>query len=300
MQIKHLSNEAIDQQKWDSCVHYANNGNVFGYRWFLNNISKDWDALVEGDYTSVMPIFWKQNKWSKQKSIYTPSLIRHAGLYSTSVLSTQRLMHFLNAIPDEFKGAQQLRLNEQNYLPDAPEGFALQEHKNYQLMMSLSYDRLKAKYDKDMISSIQKAFDKGYKTANNSRPEQIADFLKTHSFTGKNGESNFHASQRIMYNVLHRGKGFASTLLGPKGQLAAVNFLIYSHSRILSIFSAATPQAEADGAMNMIYDLIIGTHSRRPMLLDFNTSESWPEKFGAEESIFPEIIKQDVKWWNKV
>ena len=60
MTIRFLEREEIDQLKWDSCVHYAVNGNACGYTWFLDNVSENWSGLVEGDYESVFPLVWNK------------------------------------------------------------------------------------------------------------------------------------------------------------------------------------------------------------------------------------------------
>ncbi len=59
MNIRFVPQEDIDKTKWNSCVHYAINGNIFGYMWYLNNVAKKWDALVEEDYESVFPLIWR-------------------------------------------------------------------------------------------------------------------------------------------------------------------------------------------------------------------------------------------------
>ena len=70
MEIRFVKKEDIDKIKWNSCVHYAINGNIFGYMWFLDSVSKEWDALVEGDYESVLPLFHKiDNNFSYHKSL---------------------------------------------------------------------------------------------------------------------------------------------------------------------------------------------------------------------------------------
>jgi len=46
----------IEKNKWNGTIHYAINGNIFGYYWFLKAVIGEWDAIVEEDYQSVMPI----------------------------------------------------------------------------------------------------------------------------------------------------------------------------------------------------------------------------------------------------
>ena len=79
MNIQYLKSADIDKVKWNSCVHYANNGNIFGYMWFLDFVAKDWDALVEGDYESVFPLVWREGLFGR-KELYQPSLMREMGI----------------------------------------------------------------------------------------------------------------------------------------------------------------------------------------------------------------------------
>ena len=95
--IRFIAHQDIDKVKWNSCVHYATNNNIFGYWWYLRNTAKEWDALVEGDYESVLPLISKPS--ANVGSLYLPELIREAGIYSIHLLSHARVNAFLEAIP---------------------------------------------------------------------------------------------------------------------------------------------------------------------------------------------------------
>ncbi|MEM6725303.1 MAG: hypothetical protein AAF598_14780 [Bacteroidota bacterium] len=94
MEIRYLKRDEIDQLKWDSCVHYANNGQVYGYTWYLDNVAEDWDGLVEGDYESVFPLVWN-SKIFGIKQLYQPFLSQQLGLFSVNLLSKARLQTFI-------------------------------------------------------------------------------------------------------------------------------------------------------------------------------------------------------------
>ena len=66
MDTKVLKRDEIDDQKWDSCVHFAPNGNIFSYTWYLDCIYDNWHGIVESGYTSVMPIFVKKKEFSNK------------------------------------------------------------------------------------------------------------------------------------------------------------------------------------------------------------------------------------------
>ena len=128
MNIQYLKREEIDKVKWNSCVHYATNGNIFGYMWYLDFVGKDWDALIEGDYESVFPLVWRDGIFGK-KELYQPPLMRELGVYSINVLSQARVRKFLEAIPEEFNKVD-IILNEQNSLPEK-EGYRKKELLNH-------------------------------------------------------------------------------------------------------------------------------------------------------------------------
>ena len=57
--IQYLKRSGIDTAKWNACIDAASNGLIYGYSFYLDTMSKHWDALVMGDYTAVMPLTWK-------------------------------------------------------------------------------------------------------------------------------------------------------------------------------------------------------------------------------------------------
>lgn len=101
MNIRRISREDIDDKKWNGCVHYASNGNPYGYTWHLDAISEVWEGLVEGDYESVFPLVWNE-KLRLAKQLYQPFFAQQLGIYSINMLSAKRIESFLKAIPSEY------------------------------------------------------------------------------------------------------------------------------------------------------------------------------------------------------
>jgi hypothetical protein len=71
MNIQRIPRDELIKEKWNGCVHYAPNGNIFGYMWYLDFVAKDWEALVEDDYVSVFPLVYRQNWWGRPE-LYQP------------------------------------------------------------------------------------------------------------------------------------------------------------------------------------------------------------------------------------
>lgn len=295
MKVKFIPKEELDKVKFNSCVHYANNGNIFGYWWYLDAISKDWDALVEGDYESVMPLMWRE-EFPKTKVLYQAPLLRESGVYSINVLSPVRVKKFLEAIPPDYKKIN-IRLNEQNTSGDFPD-FKKTEKNNHQMLLMESYEKLANAYSEPLKTRIQQAENNKLVSVTNKKPEIIADFYQKYASNRKELTRNFHTIQRIMYNALHRGWGFASTVMDENKEILATNFFIYSHKKVVSLLPVVSPKGKESGAMELLLDTLIKTHAGKPLILDFNTMEDnqLAKDFGARSNIFYQVEQDRRKW----
>ncbi|MEL6924528.1 MAG: hypothetical protein AAFO94_10815, partial [Bacteroidota bacterium] len=291
-----IPQEEIDKVKWNSCVHYANNGNVFGYMWYLNNTAKDWDGLVEGDYESVFPITWKETGWPKRKVFQQPTLIREMGPYTIHAISRKRIQLFMEAIPETYQDVR-VRLSEQiGHVTDLD--FTKVERVNHQLLLTEQYETIADQYQSDFFRLLEKATEAQLRPSGTLKPEKLIDFYKRYNQKEMGSEQNYHAYLRIMYNVLHRGWGFASGVEDGAGELMAVSFFVYSHNKVMRLFSVASPKGKENGALAYAYDLLVRSHAGRPMILDFNTisDNPIPLSMGAQENIYYELSRSAKKW----
>ena len=56
MKIYYLKNKDIDLDKWNECIKNSFNGIVYAYSWYLDIVNEEWEALVDENYTRVMPL----------------------------------------------------------------------------------------------------------------------------------------------------------------------------------------------------------------------------------------------------
>ena len=268
MKIQFVKQNFIDKNKWDNCIHHSYNGNVFGYKWFLDQVGKDWDALIEGDYESVFPLVWRRY-WLGGRELYQPDLIRESGIYSTRVLSRKRIEYFIDAIPKEYH-AVQIALNEQNVRINEAK-YQLKEKVNHQILLTESYKKIRSSYSPQIETQLIQAGNFQLRSTTSIKPETIADFYKKNAIHRLGLERNYHALLRIMYNVLHRGLGFASGILDKNGHLLACNFFIYSHSKVISLVPLQSAEGKQMHALAYLMDILIRNHADRPLIFDMNT-----------------------------
>ncbi len=290
MEIIRLRSNDIEKARWDGCVHYAPNGNVFGYTWFLNQVANEWEGLVEGNYESVFPLVYRQG-WPMGKELYQPPLMRELGIYSVNVMSEKRIETFLTAIPEEYRKID-IMVNHTNKMNDRGE-YKIVEKSNYFLHLNDTYEKIRESYSEELVESLREAEDRNLLSVSGLKPEVIADFYRKYTRETKNVDYSFHAMQRIMYNALHRGIGFGGGIMKQDKTMLAVHFTIYSHHRALRLIAVESQEGYVSGALSFMTDMFIRSHAERNLSLDFNTDKSsqGPQMFGAHPTYYYQLRK---------
>jgi len=293
MDIRLIQSNDIDKIKWNSCVHFAPNGNVFGYKWYLDQVAKDWIGLVEGDYESVFPLAWRYRRglWG-HKELHQPYWMREMGIYSVHVLSPFRIQQFLERIPAEFRHIN-IAVSGKNVLPSQLP-FESTAETTPVLSLNESYETLTGQYTSDLFRQMDKATTAKLMLTSNLKPEKIANFYEKHTKNRRDLDARYHAFLRIMYNALHRGAGFTSAVLDASGNPCAVNFFIHSHGKLLSLAPVASKAGEEVGALSFMFDLTLRINAERPLTLDFNGYEHAAD-FGAQPATYYQISRVKKK-----
>jgi hypothetical protein len=99
-QIKYITQQNIDKEKWDACIDLAPNGLIYAYSFYLNKMAKHWDALVLNDYETVMPLTW--NKKYGFSYLYQPAFTASLGVFGKNIMP-EIVKKFLDAIPTKYK-----------------------------------------------------------------------------------------------------------------------------------------------------------------------------------------------------
>ncbi len=293
MEVRRIKREDIDKLKWDSCVHYATNGNVYGYTWYLDNVAENWEGLVEGDYESVFPLIWNDKLLGYQQ-IYQPFLAQQSGLYSVHLLSPRRIQAFIEAIPKEYKKVT-MHLNERNKLEEM-DGYQVRPKTNLILNLNQPYEVLEQQYSKNHKRNIKKAHSFPNVINGNIKPEKLMEqYRKYQGVKIKDfKDEHYHAAHRIIYNALHRGRGFMSGIQTKDGEMLASAFLTITHNRLVLLFPSTTPLGRERNSMHLLIDMIIQTNAEKPRILDFEGSSvesiaRFYKGFGAEERPYYEL-----------
>lgn len=245
----------IEKNKWNGTVHYAINGNVFGYYWYLKAVIGEWDAIVEEDYESVLPVITTPLK------AHQYSLLKELGPYSVNPLTDQRMKSMLDILVKHNKSS--LYPIHSHSSKRQLDSFKISSRSKSVLPGGSTYEDLTVSYSDALKASINL---KGYddvKIISGLKPERLVGVLNEN-------EMMKNALMRIMYNAMHRGIGFSSAIEDKaSGKVLAASFFININSTLTEILSFS---GGGKKYRQLIFDLLLRNNSGSP--LRFETFES--------------------------
>ena len=149
--IKFLEHSQIDFEKWDECISSTTSPQPYGFSWYLNWLSDQWQALVIGDYEVVLPLFI-QKKYGQQYST-RPYGTQALGPYSKVPLTKEIVKSLVAAAMERIKYAEFF------FSPLTPvsTGMKPQQFSNFVLNTSKDYEELYAAYSSQNKRNLKKA-----------------------------------------------------------------------------------------------------------------------------------------------
>jgi hypothetical protein len=297
--IQYLTNKEIDRLKWDACIDNAGNGLIYGYSFYLDHMSRNWDALVLNDYEAVMPLTW--NKKYGIHYLYQPFLTAQLGVFGKNI--TEKLTErFIRSIPSKFKLVEIL-LNYNNIFTEHT-GFARLQA-NYVLDLRRSYEDLYSSYRDNIKRNVRKAKQIGCTSQKDFDVEKVIE-LALQQMTAYGRESADNVGRfRKLYSFLH-AKKMATTygIFSPHHELIASCVFFFSHGRAYYILVGNHPNGKTIGASHALIDEFIKDHAGKNMLLDFEGSDIpnlafFYSSFGAIVEEYPAIKMNKLPFYLK-
>jgi hypothetical protein len=299
--IQYLQHNEIDKTKWDEAIDHSVNKLIYANSWYLDIVCPGWNALVEDDYVSVMPLTAGMKYGTPY--LYPPYFAQQLGIFSRKNISQEKAQEFLHSIPAQYK-FMEVHLNTQNTF-EFP-GFQVKKNINIELSLNPSYETLHKKFSDDIKRNIKKAQKHGVVIKKDISPSSIVSIFRKN--TGKKisnlSDKNYKTLLLLITTCIQ--KGFAEThgaFLNDK-LCAGVVWLI-RNNRAIFLFSATDPIAKSSGAMPFLINEFIKKHSGKDMILDFEGSNlpglaRFYNGFGSKENVYLQVRKNNlpgiIKW----
>ncbi len=308
--IKYLSHQQIDKIKWDACINTAENGLVYTYSYYLDAMSKHWDALVmskglhsENDYEAVMPLTW--NKKYGICYLYQPFLAAQLGIFGKGV--TEQMVHsFIEAIPSSFRFID-ISLNNKN--PGGSISSFIIQRNNYILDLNKPYETIRKDYSENIHRNIRKAFQLGCTVQKGIDVEMVIE-LATQQMKNQGTElvENIHHFRTLFHNLHSRQMAVTYGIFSTEKEILASCVFFLSHNRAYYILTGNHPKGKTTGSSHALIDAFIKDHAGKNIVLDFEGSDIsslalFYSSFGATLEIYPSLkinrLPFYLKWLKK-
>lgn len=286
--IQYLEHNQIDKKKWDATIEEC--GNIYAYSWYLDIVHPGWEALVEEDYQSVMPL--TGGKKFGVNYLYQPYFVQQLGVFSKSPISPEMTQAFLNAIPSKYRFAE-IRLNEENALNDNIQG--VEFHRNVLLDLNQDYEAIRANYHQNTKRNLTKAEGNNLQLVNTVIPYHVVALFTDNrgALLDKWGDAEYARLTTLAKVAVNKKHAF---ILGVTekgvGQLICAAIFMKTQDRITFLFSGLTEEGKQRQAMTYLLDQVIRQFANQPITFDFEGSDDdnlarFYLGFGGKEVKYP-------------
>ncbi len=260
MQIRHLRHNSIDYEKWDNAINLSVNQLGYGFSWYLDIVSPDWEALVSDEYEYIMPLTVKRKYGIPY--IVQPMLTQQLGIFSSKKISEEIIQLFIKEIPYY---SYEINLNENNNF-----NTEISELPNYILNLNEHYELIYKKYSKNTIRNIEKARKQNLSVQHNISIDEFVNFYNS-------TERNFISSDGLLLEkLLTTGSSKnAIALSGVKNsdnKLISALCIFVTGKRIVYLLPVSNAEGKKSSAMFLQVDDIICNNAGTDMILDFEGS----------------------------
>lgn len=265
--ICYLQRKDIDIPRWDACIRSAPNGLIYGFHSWLDHMaSKQWDALVLGDYKAVMPLPWRRKAGIVY--LYQPAFTQQGGVFGPPDIDPEMMDAFLYHLRIRFRFAE-INLNYGNVYSGLP------ARTNFILPLDQPYDRLASNYKKDLARNLRLAAGASLRYLDHFHLKTALDLyhqvyaIRTPHVTPR----DYRHFEQLCLLMQRQGQVLVRAVTGPKQQLLATAVLLRDRNRLYLLQSATLPEGRQLEANHFLLDQLIREWAGRDLILDFEGSD---------------------------
>ena len=299
--IRYIPRAEIDIQKWDHCITHAGNGLIYAFSFYLDCMSRNWDALVMDDYNFVMPLTW--NKKAGIYYLYQPAFTPMLGVFGESV-NADITKKFIDSIPAKFRFIE-INLNVSNDLSTIRNN-SLESllRKNYILPLNASYDEIYEQYNHNIKRNIKRSVSLGCTVQKSISLQQVIELAKDQLSRITNLEKKDFENFQSLYHSLQSQQKAVTYGITHNGHLLSAAAYFFSHNRAYYILVGNHPNGKTMGTSHYLVDRFIADHAGTDLVLDFEGSDIsslafFYSSFGAKLERYPSLKLNRLPWYVK-
>ncbi len=290
-----LKRSQIDEIKWNRAIGSSSGATLYGFVSSLDLLAGDWDALVWGDYSFVMPLPFRKKFGIRY--VYTPLFIQRLDIFGGDCSNEMRQV-FMTGVKAYCK---YFDMN----VAFAFTGNEVHTHKRVNFVLSLEpgYDVIAASYQKEAKRSIQKAVSRHCIFTNDVTPAEVVGLYRQVYGKKVSGSINdYHNMHAFAKHVAASGNLVSCGVKhGLSGELLFGALFFISGRRIYYLLGAPTEKGRYARAGYFMIDAIIREYAGKNYQLDFEGSDipgvaAFYRKFNPEEETYYRLHYNKLPW----
>ena len=296
--IAYLRHVDIDVRKWNTCINRSFNATIYAYSWFLDLFSEHWDALVEDDYHSVMPLFTK--RILGRRIIYTPKAIRELGIFSRDPVPSEKTTQFLTSIPRRFFHFHIL-LNKYNPLEAHWSGNRLV---HFSLDLIRPYHKIVENFDVELRRRLNRSVARQQIFIKGLSPNDLINFIRTRRIPVDHfiRNNHFRILRSLIASLIRNGTGELVGVYDRHNNLSSAAVFAWINYRIILLFMAVDPRQAEETPHLFLIDRIIDRYAETNSILSFeflnnDLTAEIIRGFGAGESSLMEVTSGKIPFY---
>lgn len=304
--IKYLKHTEINKKKWDNCLKKSINGIVYGYSFYLDIVSPNWDALVYKDYEIVMPLTWKKKYGITY--LAQPFFTQQTGIFSMGLINEEIINSFISKISRIYKYVD-INLNSYNPIKEF-QNVKVTKRDTYRIDLIPGYPTLQSKYTVNTKRNIKKAQKNKIFVNKGVRPNELIDLFKEDKKQAAKqlNEGDFNKLRMLISFARRNSIGEILGVYSNKNQLLTAAFFIKSNNIPIYLFAASSKEGKEQRASFLLIDEYIKHNSEQELILDFEGSDipglaRFYSSFGAKKINYYHIkinnLPPLIKWLKK-
>jgi hypothetical protein len=297
--IKYIQHHEIDKERWDDCIKRSFNGIIYAYSWYLDVVHPGWEALVNNDYTTVMPLTGGRKMGVQY--LFNPFFVQQLGVFSVARLTPGAVKEYLEAVPAHFRYCE-INLNTFNH-PDESR-YRFKQNLNHELDMIGAYEMLRKEYSDNTKRNIKKAQLNDLRVVTTTSKEEIIALFRNNR--GRTvevlSEAEYDTLRRLLQALDGRGRLHTRGVLNTEGKLLAGAFFCDANGKVIFLFSGNSAEGKEKGAMFFLIDSFIQENAQKNLVLDFEGSNDpqlarFYKGFGAKECVYLQAKRNTLPWY---
>ncbi|HEY0432422.1 MAG TPA: hypothetical protein VGC95_01040 [Chitinophagaceae bacterium] len=289
-----LRNHEIDRAKWDACIGRADNGLIYARSFYLDTMSEHWDALVLGNYETVMPLTW--NKKLTIRYLYQPPFTACLGIFGKD-LNANVIDGFLAAIPVSFRFAD-IALNHANFSQTSA---GMRTRNNFVLQLNQSYENLQAGYSENHRRNLAKSAQSRLHLTDVSLDVAISLNASTMKDRAPLPAGAYGRLKKLVNLAQEKNSVKIFGVRDENSAVLAAAVFLFDGRRAYYILAGNDPGGRNTGASHALVDGFIQQHAGQDLALDFEGSDvesiaRFYKGFGAESEPYPALYYNRLPW----